>query len=53
MTNQTLRERFKIEEANTAIASKIIKDTLEAKLIKDDDPDSRSRKYAKYIPFWP
>jgi len=52
MTNQTIRERFKIDEANAAIASRIIKDTLAANLIKDDDPESTSRKYAKYIPFW-
>ena len=37
MTNQTLHERFKIKEANAAIASRIIKDRLEAKLIEDDD----------------
>ena len=34
MTNQTLRERFKIEEKNSAIASRIIGDTIEEKLIK-------------------
>lgn len=52
MTNQSLRERFKIEEKNSAIASRILKDTLRAELIKEDDPESRSKKYAKYIPFW-
>lgn len=52
MTNQSLRDRFKIDEKNAAIASRILKDTLESKLIKEDDPDSKSRKYAKYIPFW-
>lgn len=52
MTNQTLRERFKIEEHNAAIASRIIRDTIKAELIKDDDPESKSRKYSKYIPFW-
>ena len=52
MTNQSLRERFNIEEHNAAIASRIIKDTLTTELIKEDDPESKSRKYAKYIPFW-
>ena len=52
MTNQSLRERFGIEEQNSAIASRIIRDTLESKLIKEDDPESNSRKYKKYIPFW-
>lgn len=52
MTNQSLRERFKIDEKNAAIASRILKDTLSAELIKEDDPSSNSRKYARYIPFW-
>jgi predicted HTH transcriptional regulator len=52
MTNQSLRERFKIEDQNAAIASRIIRDALEDKEIKEDDPESKSRKYASYIPFW-
>jgi len=52
MTNQSLRERFKIESRNAAIASRIIKEALNAKVIKEDNPESNSRKYKKYIPFW-
>lgn len=52
MTNQTLRERFKIEEKNYPMASRIIADTIEAGLIKDYNTESKSKKYAKYIPFW-
>ena len=52
MTNQSLRERFQIEEQNAAIASRILKETLKEGLIKDDDPSSKSRKYKRYIPFW-
>ncbi|MCB9230635.1 MAG: putative DNA binding domain-containing protein [Bacteroidia bacterium] len=52
MTNQTLRDRFQIEAKNAAIASRIIKETLNASLIKEEDPASNSRKYKKYIPFW-
>ncbi|MEA3446752.1 MAG: ATP-binding protein [Bacteroidota bacterium] len=52
MTNQSLRERFKIKEKNAAIASRIIRDTLESEMIKLDDPESKSRKFMKYIPFW-
>lgn len=52
MTNQSLRNRFAIEEHNAATASRIIRDTLESGSIKDDDPTTKSRKYAKYIPFW-
>jgi len=52
MTNQSLRERFKIEDQNYSIASRIIRDALEDGVVKEDDPNSKSRKYASYIPFW-
>jgi ATP-dependent DNA helicase RecG len=52
MTNQSLRERFKIEDQNAAIASRIIRDTFEAGMIKEDDPDNKSRKHRTYVPFW-
>lgn len=52
MTNQTLRERFKIEEKNYSTASRIISDTIEANFIKLADAHSKSKKFATYIPFW-
>ena len=52
MTNQTLRERFKIEEKNAPIASRIIKDTLEENLIKQENPESKARKFVNYLPYW-
>jgi predicted HTH transcriptional regulator len=52
MTNQSLRERFKIEERNYSIVSRIIADTINAGLVKDYDPTSKSKRFAKYIPFW-
>lgn len=52
MSNQTLRERFKIEERNYSIVSRIISDTIDARLIKSEDPASKARRYSKYIPFW-
>jgi len=52
MTNQSLRERFSIEDKNAAIASRIIKDTFEEGLIKEDDPENKSRKHRNYVPFW-
>ena len=52
MTNQSLRKRFAIDERNYPIASRIIADTIKAGLIRDYDPESKSRKYAKYVPFW-
>lgn len=52
MTNQSLRGRFGIDEKNYPMASRIIADTIERGLVRDYDPESKSRKYAKYVPFW-
>ena len=52
MTNQSLRDRFKIEDHNYSTASRIIRDAIEEGVIKEDDPTNKSRKYASYIPFW-
>ena len=51
MTNTSLRERFGIEPHNSAMASRIITETLEAKLIRPYD-EFASRKFMKYVPFW-
>lgn len=51
MTNSSLRERFGIAEKNSAVVSRIIKDTMEANLIRPYDME-QGRKYAKYLPFW-
>ncbi len=52
MTNQSLRERFKLPEEKSDYVSRIIRDALEAKLIKLDDPANVSKRYAKYTPIW-
>jgi len=52
MTNQSIRHRFAIDERNYPMASRIISDTIKAGLIRDYDPENKSRKYAKYAPFW-
>lgn len=52
MTNTTLRTRFKIDEADYTVASKIIRETIDAALIKREDPTNQSRKHARYVPFW-
>jgi ATP-dependent DNA helicase RecG len=52
MTNQSLRDRFKIEDQNAAIASRIIRDCIEEGLIKEDNPENKSRKFASYVPYW-
>jgi predicted HTH transcriptional regulator len=52
MTNQSLRERFKLSESKSAIISQIIAATIEIGLIKQDEAVGMSRKYARYLPFW-
>lgn len=52
MTNQSLRQRFHLSEAKTAIVSQIIAATEEAGLIKADEKAGGSRKFARYIPTW-
>ncbi|MNF11784.1 hypothetical protein D3C80_2130830 [compost metagenome] len=54
MTNQSLRERFKLEDtrAKSASVSQIIAATVAQGLIKLDDPENASKRYAKYVPFW-
>lgn len=51
MTNESLRGRLNISPTNYSIASRIIGETLNVDLIKLDD-NSRSRKFAQYIPIW-
>ncbi len=51
MTNTTLRERFGIEEHNASTASRIIRDALDAGMIKAYDPDQAKRN-SRYLPFW-
>ena len=52
MTNQSLRERFKLAQSKTAIVSQVIAATIDAGLIKPNGSNGKSRKYARYSPFW-
>jgi len=52
MTNQTLRDRFKLLENKTESVSRAIRDTVEAGKIKLADPEVSSLRYRSYIPFW-
>lgn len=51
MTNTTLRERFGIEEKNSSMASRIIRDTADVGLIRCHD-DTVGSKARKYLPWW-
>lgn len=52
MSNQTLRERFSLNSSKTSTVSLIIGATKEAGLIKQDQSESNSTRYARYLPFW-
>jgi len=51
MTNTTLRERFGIEDKNSAMASRIIKDAIDANVIRCHD-ETVGRRARKYLPWW-
>lgn len=52
MTNQSLRERFKLPEHKSETVSRIIRDAMEQGKIKPDDPMNTSKRYARYVPYW-
>lgn len=52
MTNQSLRERLGIEKQNYPMASRIIKDTMAAEMIKEEKTANQSRNNKGYIPYW-
>jgi ATP-dependent DNA helicase RecG len=52
MSNNSLRERFDLPVTHKDVISVIIKNTVEEGLIKLDDPESTSKRYARYIPYW-
>ena len=52
MTNLSLRERLSIGKNNSAVASRIINDTINAGLIKLADESSGSKRYSAYIPYY-
>jgi len=51
MNNTSVRERFRITSGNSAIASRIIKQTVGAGFIRLFDP-AANRKMYRYVPFW-
>jgi len=51
MTNRSLRERFGIDPKNSATASRLIKEALDAGFVRLDDPDV-APKLRRYVPNW-
>jgi ATP-dependent DNA helicase RecG len=52
MSNETLRERFNLVEIKSYHVSRVIQDTLKLERIKLDDPESTSKRYSRYVPYW-
>lgn len=52
MSNQTLRERFRLPASKSSPVSQIIGAAKEAGVIKLDASESASTRYARYLPFW-
>lgn len=51
MTNSSVRARFGIEDQNIALASRLIRDTIQAGLVVADDPEA-APKLMRYVPVW-
>lgn len=51
-SNQSLRKRFGLPDDRAETVSRILRDAGEAGVIKQEDPASGSKKYARYVPFW-
>ena len=51
MTNTSVRARFGIEDSNKAMASRYIREAIEAGAIRAYDEDA-APKLRKYVPFW-
>ena len=52
INNQIVRERFNLNKNQTVMASRILADALESGLIKMKDPETESRRYTSYIPYY-
>ena len=51
VTNSSVRKRFGIEKRNSAKASRMIAESIEAEMILHEDPYA-SRKLMRYVPWW-
>jgi hypothetical protein len=52
INNQIVRERFNLNKNQTVMASRILADALESGLIKMKDPETESKRYTSYIPYY-
>jgi len=54
MSNQSFRERLGLQDnrAGTEASSRIIREVLADDMIRLNGSDSKSKRYAKFVPFW-
>lgn len=52
INNQSIRERFGLNKNQASIASRILADAIDEKLIKPVDEESVSKKFSTYVPFY-
>ncbi len=52
MTNQSLRERFRLPDSKSSSISQVINQAIEAQLIRLDEAVGASKKMSRYLPFW-
>ena len=52
INNQIVRERFNLNTKQSVMASRILADTLDSGLIKMKDPETESKRYTSYIPYY-
>ncbi len=52
MTNATLRQRFKMNDKQAPQISKLISSAIESRKIKVKNPESDSKKFISYLPYW-
>jgi ATP-dependent DNA helicase RecG len=50
--NTSLRKRFGMHDKQAAQISKLIKDAIDIGKIKPKDPESESKKFSLYVPYW-
>ena len=51
-TNATLRERFGLPASRAAQITKVLKEAVERRALRDADPKNRSRAQSAYLPYW-
>lgn len=51
MSNASLRNRFKLEDSKGYLISRLIREGIDADLIRANDPNANN-KNMKYVPFW-